>query len=145
MISPIFDYAASGKWPHPFAAKHWTLLTRWAEYLREKGLDPENQLCTDDFTGHLAHNANLSLKAINALGAYGMLCDMLGKKDDAAVYRSIAQDMARKWVQMADDPDHYRLTFDGLLFQQAESIWTPLGPSRRFHEVGLACVVGKPG
>jgi len=94
-----------------FAERHWRLLTQWAEYLKEKGLDPENQLCTDDFAGHLAHNANLSLKAINALGAYAMLCDMLGKPE-AASYRDAAKDMAAKWIKMADDTDHYRLTFD---------------------------------
>jgi hypothetical protein len=62
-----------------FAEKYWPLLTKWAEYLRAKGLDPENQLSTDDFAGHLAHNTNLSLKAILALGSYASLCDMTGK------------------------------------------------------------------
>ena len=96
-----------------YATKYWLLLTRWAAYLRDKGLDPENQLCTDDFAGHLAHNTNLSLKAIEALGAYAMLCNMTGHKADGDTYRKTAQDYAARWQEMAKAGDHFKLTFDG--------------------------------
>jgi len=95
-----------------YAGKHWDALTKWAEYLKAKGFDPENQLCTDDFAGHLAHNVNLSAKAIVALGAYAMMGDMLGKHDQAAEYRKLAEEFAQRWVKEADDGDHYRLAFD---------------------------------
>ena len=44
-----------------FAKQNFDLLEKWVEYLVENGQDPGNQLCTDDFAGHLAHNTNLSI------------------------------------------------------------------------------------
>ncbi|WP_277679395.1 glutaminase domain-containing protein [Gracilibacillus dipsosauri] len=95
-----------------FAEENWDLLTQWAKYLRRNGLDPGHQLCTDDFAGHLAHNANLSIKAIIGVGSYGILCGLLGKAEEKEDYLHHAQLMAREWEEMADDNDHFKLTFD---------------------------------
>ncbi|HKF53558.1 MAG TPA: DUF4965 domain-containing protein, partial [Candidatus Acidoferrales bacterium] len=95
-----------------FASRYWPLLTKWAEYLKANGLDPGDQLCTDDFTGLLSHNANLSLKAIEALGGYAMLAQMLGKTSESASVRQTAEQFAAKWMQMAGDNGHTRLAFD---------------------------------
>lgn len=108
-----------------FAKDYWDVLTVWAEYLKSKGLDPENQLCTDDFAGHLAHNVNLSVKAIVALGAYANMADMIGEKTTALTYREIAEQYVTEWLRMADDGDHYRLAFDktGTWSQKYNLVW----------------------
>ncbi|MEC0258673.1 glutaminase family protein [Paenibacillus lautus] len=94
-----------------FAREHWEPLTAWAGYLLQHGLDPDNQLCTDDFAGHLAHNANLSIKAILGIAAYSYMCDQLGLQE-GATYLAAARNMANEWISMADAGDHYKLTFD---------------------------------
>jgi len=95
-----------------YAKKHWKTLTTWAEYLLQSGFDPTNQLCTDDFAGHLARNANLSVKAIVGLGCYAKLAEKLGYKTIADKYNDSVKVMVNKWMKFADAGDHYALTFD---------------------------------
>ncbi|HEY0161334.1 MAG TPA: DUF4965 domain-containing protein, partial [Edaphobacter sp.] len=101
---------AQGDWH--FAKQYWPVLVRWAAYLKDKGLYPENQLSTDDFAGHLAHNANLSIKAIDALGAFAEMAKGMGDNKLAAEYKGVSQEMAKKWIDLAKEGDHYKLAFD---------------------------------
>ena len=108
----LCDAVAQAEGNADFVTPWWPKLTQWAKYLEQYGLDPEEQLCTDDFMGHLAHNANLSIKAILGLAAYGDLCRLRGDKINAEKYKQLAKVDAEHWIKVADDGDHYRLAFD---------------------------------
>ena len=108
-----------------WANRYWGTLTKWANYLVENGQDPENQLCTDDFAGHLAHNANLAVKAIMGVAGYAMLCFQRGEMDNYETYMAKAREMATNWVTLAKDGDHYKLAYDrpGTWSQKYNMVW----------------------
>lgn len=108
--------------------KHYEILKQWADYLVKIGYNPDNQLCTDDFAGHLAHNCNLSVKEICGLGAMAKMLADTGKAEEAAYYRAQAENMAASWEKEAFDGDHYRLAFDqeGTWSMKYNMVWDKL-------------------
>jgi hypothetical protein len=100
-----------------FALEHMDILEQWARYLLDNGLDPDNQLCTDDFAGHLARNANLSVKAIMGVASFGLLKEMEGSTEEAAHYRKAVEMMAAEWGVLAYSGEQY----SKLAFGQEES------------------------
>jgi hypothetical protein len=108
-----------------FIEPYWPTIQKWADFLKAEGFDPKNQLCTDDFAGHLAHNVNLSAKAIIGLGAFAQLCRLRGEESTAQTYHQLAKEYAGRWVEQANDGDHFRLTFDrpGTWSQKYNLVW----------------------
>ncbi|MCQ2463832.1 MAG: DUF1793 domain-containing protein, partial [Clostridia bacterium] len=112
-----------------FADKYADILSDWVKYLVKYGADPENQLCTDDFAGHLAHNCNLSLKAIMGIAGYAKILSMKGEEEEAEKYMGIAREMAQSWtVRAANEDGSFRLAFDkpGTFSMKYNIIWDKL-------------------
>lgn len=80
-------------------------------YLTKNGMDPGEQLCTDDFAGHLSHNVNLSAKAILGVEGYALILKALGKQEGYAAYHGKAKAMADHWKKTADAGDHTCVNF----------------------------------
>ena len=106
-----------------YAKKYWDLLTIWTDYLVEYGQDPENQLCTDDFAGHWAHNANLAVKAIMGVAAYSEMAKMLSMNKVAKEYAEIAKKMAVKWEEMAREATTIALLSTARILGARNTIW----------------------
>ena len=119
-----------------FADRYWDIITTWTDYLVDNGQDPAEQLCTDDFAGHWAHNANLSLKAIMGIAGYAEMARMRGDHTTADRYMDKARQMAKKWQQDALDGDHYRLAFDRpeTWSQKYNMVWDKLWQTRLFPD-----------
>ena len=117
-----------------YVDKYWEVITTWADYLSENGQDPANQLCTDDFAGHWAHNCNLSVKAIMGIAGYAEMARIKGDKATADKYMARAKEMAVKWEQDALEGDHYRLAFDreDTWSQKYNMIWDKLWGTNLF-------------
>ena len=105
VLSNADDHAAAilAGAPVKQAKKHFGSLRKWVRYLEKYGLKPANQLCTDDFAGHLADNVNLAIKALAGLEAFSVICGELGKEQLAAQYRQKAEQFAEKFKALVGD------------------------------------------
>ena len=116
---------ADGNWD--MAREDLDIFRMWSKYLIEYGEDPGEQLCTDDFAGHLAHNINLSAKAIMGVAAFSMILEKLGYADEAKEYMEKARTMGESWLRRADNGEHTWLTFDGTGWSQKYNlVWDKL-------------------
>lgn len=119
-----------------FAAPYWNVLKKWKDYLVQYGPDPGDQLCTDDFAGHLEHNVNLSVKAIVGIEAYAILAEMLGEQEEAEKHHILAREMAADWEVRAKAGDHYALAFGSpeTWSLKYNLVWDKLWESKLFSE-----------
>ncbi len=128
MLVMMATYCIASK-DFSYAAEKLDILKQWTTYLTENGTDPANQLCTDDFAGHLAHNCNLSLKAISGIAGMGIICEKLGLAKESAEYFDSARKLSISWLLRASNGDgSYRLAFDkkGTFSMKYNIVWDKL-------------------
>ncbi len=122
---------------YSFAEDNFKLLEKWSKYLIKYGKDPEHQLCTDDFAGHLAHNCNLSLKAIMGIAGFADILKNLGKENEAEELLGVARDYADSFIKNAENEDgSYRLAYDrpGTFSLKYNSVWDKIWKTGLFPE-----------
>lgn len=111
-------------------------LRTWCKYLVDFGEDPGDQLCTDDFAGHLAHNINLSAKAVCGVGAFAQMLEAMGMAEEAAGYRKEAERLAKSLLERATAPEGYTyLTYEKVGWSQKYNVvWDKLLGLKLFPE-----------
>ncbi|MDE2127485.1 MAG: DUF4965 domain-containing protein [Armatimonadetes bacterium] len=109
LAAAYVDYApgpSASRW----AARHYKVLSEWADYEEANGLDPALQNQTDDFTGFIKSSSNLALKAILGVGAMGQIAKAAGHNRAAAGYLAKAREMMDKWTRLAQSTTAAHLT-----------------------------------
>ncbi len=135
----IILFAALGEMgkDYSFAAENMDLIEQWSKYLIRYGEDPENQLCTDDFAGHLAHNCNLSIKAMMGIAGYAKILQALGRLSEADEMMQTAKKYAESFLVRAANTDgSYRLAFDRpeTFSLKYNAVWDKLWGTNLFPE-----------
>ena len=92
--------------------ENYNTLNKWADYLVHRGLKPENQLCTDDFSGHLKNNLNLAIKATVGTGCFAEICKVIEKTEKYEKYRQIAEEFSAGIAAFSQKFTHMPLTWD---------------------------------
>lgn len=98
---------------YQLAEENLDMLRTWCQYLLKYGEDPAEQLCTDDFAGHMSRNVNLSAKAFCGIAAFAMILRGCHQEEEAQVYEKKAKEFAESWLKRASVGDYTSLSFDG--------------------------------
>ena len=91
--------------------KNYKTLKKWYKYLKNNGLVPKNQLCTDDFAGHLDKNINLAIKASVAIKAFSKLASVLNDEKIANESNCVAIKFADKISKISLKKGYLPLTY----------------------------------
>lgn len=87
-----------------FLKDNFITLSTWANYLKNKGVILDNQLCTDDFAGHSKKNVNLAIKGIMGIACFDRICNELDIRRD---YGKIAKEYAAELMKAAKINEDY--------------------------------------
>ena len=131
----LFDAICRAEDDYTFAKENEDLLGQWSKYLEEYGEDPANQLCTDDFAGHMPHNVNLAIKAVMGLAGYADILRKLGQENKAESVFATAANYAKSICLRAKNTDgSYRLAFDrpDTFSLKYNSVWDKLWATNLF-------------
>lgn len=100
MIVIMRLYLASGG-DVEYVREKYSVLKGWCKYLIDKGLIPENQLCTDDYLLSIDQNCNLAVKSVVAIRAFADIAELFG--ESGKTYREIAEQRAKELMDMYTD------------------------------------------
>ena len=87
-----------------FLKDNYPTLSVWANYLKNKGVILDTQLCTDDFAGHSKKNVNLAIKAVMGMAAFGRITEALGLESD---WNEVAKKYADELVSACATDKNY--------------------------------------
>lgn len=94
-----------------FILENFDLLSRWAEYLYDQGVELEHQLCTDDFAGASSKNVNLAIKSCIALRCYHEISKIL-KINTKNNYKNKAFENAKKLYELSGKNGYLNFAVD---------------------------------
>ncbi len=94
-----------------YVKKNYKLLKKWATYLLKNGLIPTNQLCTDDFSGRLDKNVNLSIKSTIAVRCFYEIAKKMKDKKAIKEFKACYKDFASHIEKISKELGYLPLTY----------------------------------
>lgn len=90
---------------------NYELLQKWFKYIKNNGLIPDNQLCTDDFTDRIDANVNLLIKAMVAIKCFSLIAEKYGYQTDSEDALSCLENYKKQFYGLFEKCEHLPLSY----------------------------------